>query len=70
MRYAKMPDEPPPTEHPSSASHSAETEPGADSSEEEVKDDSEHSDESEDEESQSEGEDASLKINELKQQVN
>lgn len=68
MRYAKMPDEPQHAEQPSSASHSAETEPGMESSDQ-AGEDSGHSDESDDEDSQSEGEDARLKINELKQQV-
>ena len=69
IRYAKMPDEPPPVEHPTSASHSGETEPGGGETSEEAGNDSGRSNESEDEDSQSEGEDARFKINELKQQV-
>lgn len=68
IRYAKMPDEPPPVEHPTSASHSGETEAGGETSED-AGNDSGRSNESEDEDSQSEGEDARFKIDELKQQV-
>ena len=66
MRYAKMPDEPPPPEQPSSASQDTET--GAGSSDEE-QGESGHSYESEDEEPQSEGEDARQKIDSLQRQV-
>lgn len=66
MRYAKMPDEPPPPEQPSSASQDTET--GAGSSDEE-QGESEHSYESEDEDPQSEGEDARQKIDYLQRQV-
>ena len=67
MRYAKMPDEPPPPEQPSSASQ--DTEAGLGSSDEEQAA-SDHSLESEDEDLHSDNEDARQKINDLQRQVN
>ena len=64
MRYAKMPDEPPPPEQPSSASHSADTETGAGSSDDDHMG-SDHNGESEDDEPRTDTEDPEKKYKNL-----